>query len=75
MAIGNAVTVTCAVAVSVAQPPTEAIVFVTVYVPAVLAAKFITPVASFILKPVVDVNAPATPPPEKVGDGLVALLQ
>ena len=53
-----------AVATAAAQPPEAAIVFVTVYVPAVLAAKFIVPVAALMLNPAgEDVKAPATPPP------------
>ena len=64
------------VATTAAQPPAAAIVFVTVYVPAVLAAKFIIPVAALILNPAgEEVKVPATPPPLNVGDGFAAFLQ
>jgi hypothetical protein len=49
---------------------------VTVYVPAVLDAKFICPVLVLTnTSPAVDENVPATPPPLNVGDGLDAFLQ
>ena len=60
------------VAVTIGQPPEAAIVFVMVYVPAVLASKLTTPVAALILNPAVEVNVPAIPPPLNVGEGLLA---
>jgi hypothetical protein len=62
------------VAVTAGQPLAAAIVFVTVYVPAVLAERFTTPVDVLTkTNPAADAeNAPATPPPEKVGEGLAA---
>jgi hypothetical protein len=63
------------VAVTCGQPPDAAIVFVTVYVPAVLAARSTTPVPEVMLKPAVEVNTPGVPPPENVGEGLAAFLQ
>ena len=64
-----------AVATTAAHPPEAAMVLVTVYVPAVLPDRLTTPVEALILKPAVEVNTPATPPPLNVGDGLAALLQ
>jgi hypothetical protein len=43
--------VTGAVAVTTAHPPAAAIVYVTVYVPAVLVDGFIAPVAASIVSP------------------------
>ena len=64
------------VAVNTGHAPVAAIVFVTVYVPAVLAARFTTPVADETnTKPAEEVNVPAIPPPENVGDGLEAFWQ
>ena len=64
------------VAVTCEHPPEAEMVLVTVYVPAVLDAKFTWPVAVLIkFKPAVDENVPATPPPLKVGDGFVAFEQ
>jgi hypothetical protein len=39
------------------------------------AERFTVPVAALILKPAVDVNVPATPPPLKEGEGLLPLWQ
>lgn len=64
-----------AVAVTAGHPPEAAIVLVTVYVPAVLAARFTAPVAALITSPAEDVNVPAVPPPLKVGDGFAAFWQ
>src|SRR6218665_1101888 len=51
-------------------------VFVTVYVPGVLAAKSICPVDVLMnTSPAVDENVPATPPPINVGNGLEAFWQ
>ncbi len=59
------------VAVTAGHPPDAAIVFVTVYVPGVLADKFTTP-AAVMLIPAVEVNVPAEAPAPKVGEGLIA---
>jgi hypothetical protein len=67
--------VTLNVAITDGHPLADAIVLVTVYVPAVLAAKLIKPVLEFILNPAGAVNVPATPPPVKVGEGLLPFLQ
>ena len=64
------------VAVLEGHPPEPAIVLVTVYVPAVLAERFTCPVLALTkTNPAVDVNVPATLPPPKVGEGLVAFWQ
>ena len=61
------------VAVTAGQPPAAAIVFVTVYVPAVLPDKFTCPVDVLTkTKPAVELKVPATPPPLNVGEGLAA---
>ena len=62
-----------AVALAPGQPPDAATVFVTVYVPGVLDAKFTRPVLELITKPAVDVNIPALPPPVNVGEGSTPL--
>ena len=65
-----AVIVIAEVAVCIPQPPEAAIVFVTIYVPAVLVAKLMTPVAvETKFNPAVEENVPATPPPPNVGEG------
>jgi hypothetical protein len=70
------VIVMVAVAVTAGHPPAAALVFVTVYVPAVLAERFTCPVAALTkTNPAVDVNVPAAPPPLKVGEGFAAVLQ
>ena len=43
------------VVVTTVQPPIAAIVYVTVYIPAVLALGVMAPVLELILKPVVEV--------------------
>ena len=60
------------VAITAGHPPLAAIIFVTMYVPAVLEAKFTKPVEGLILNPAVELNVPATLPPLNVGDGSVA---
>ena len=76
VAEGSAVIVTEVVAVTTAHPPAAAIVLVTVYVPGVLAAKLICPVAVLTnTNPAVEENVPATPPPLKVGEGFAAFWQ
>ena len=63
-----------AVAVTAGHPPDAAIVFVTVYVPAVLADKLTCPVEVLTkTKPAVEEKVPATPPPLNVGEGFAAL--
>jgi hypothetical protein len=59
-----------AVALVCGHPPEAAIVFVTVYVPAVLAAKLTRPVLALMLNPAAEVNVPADP--VNVGEGLEA---
>ncbi len=49
--------------------PGEAIVFVTMYEPGVLAPKFICPVDEFKAKPGADVKVPGPLPLGKVGEG------
>ena len=46
--------ITVLVFITAAQPPEAAIVYVTVYVPAVLVLGVIAPVLASILKPVVE---------------------
>ena len=49
--MGNVVIVTEVVVVTITQPPAAAIVYVTVYVPAVLVLGVIAPVTASIDKP------------------------
>ena len=64
------------VAETAAQPPDVAMVLVTVYVPDVLAAKFIRPVEALTkTNPAVEENVPATPPPLNTGDGFTSFEQ
>ena len=64
------------VAVTTAHPPDAAMVFVTVYVPAVLDARFTCPVEALTkTSPADDENVPAMPPPLYVGVGLAAFEQ
>ena len=60
-----------------AHPPAGAIVFVTVYVPGVLAARFTSPVEVFAnTSPAGDeLKVPALEPTGKVGVGLVPVWQ
>ncbi len=51
LAVGAAVIVTLAVVLTAEQPPEAAIVYVTVYVPAVLILGVIAPVLVLIPKP------------------------
>ena len=62
------------IAVTAAHPAEAAMVFTTVYVPGVLVAKVINPVAGFIVNPAVELNVPATPPPLNTGDGSVPVV-
>ncbi len=62
-----------AVAVAAAHPPDAAIVFVTVYVPAVLASRSTCPVDVLTkTNPAVEENVPALALPVNVGEGLDA---
>jgi hypothetical protein len=71
--VGIATIVILEVAVIAGHPPDAGSVLVTVYVPAVLPDKLITPVEELILSPAVEVNVPATAPPVNVGEGFVAI--
>jgi hypothetical protein len=76
VATGNAVIVILLVAKTWEHPPEAAMVLVTVYVPAVLAARLTSPVLTLTkTRPVADEKVPATPPPLKTGKGFVPLLQ
>ena len=61
LALGAAVMVTLAVALT-AEQPAAAIVYVTVYVPAVLALGVIAPVLALILKPAAEEYVPPVVP-------------
>ena len=50
--------VTATVAVTAEQPPLDGVVYVTVYVPAVLVLGVIAPVLASILKPEVELYVP-----------------
>jgi len=64
------------VEVTLLQPPDAAIVLVTVYVPAVLAARLTSPVRVFVkTSPEVDEKVPALPPPLNTGKGFASLEQ
>ncbi len=52
LALGAVVMLTLAVVLTAEQPPAAAIVYVTVYVPAVLVLGVISPVTVLILKPI-----------------------
>ena len=54
LALGAVVIVTLAVVLTAAQPADAAIVYVTVYVPAVLVLGVTAPVFTLMLKPVVE---------------------
>ncbi len=75
--VGGVLIITVAIACTWPQPFAAAMVLVTVYVLAALAAKFISPVFAFTkTKPLgVALNVPATAPVPSVGVGLVALEQ
>ena len=62
LALGAVVMLTLAVVLTAAQPPAAAIVYVTVYVPAVLVLGVISPVLAFMLKPVVEEYVPPVVP-------------
>ena len=64
------------VAETMAHPPEDAMVFVTVYEPDVLVNTFTCPVLVLTnTNPAVEEKVPATPDPLKVGLGLLALVQ
>lgn len=75
VAEGESNNVIIAVAEAAGQDPVAAMEFVTVYVPAVLAAKLISPVEELIDKPVVELNTPALAPVPKETTGLDPLKQ
>ena len=54
LAVGAAVIVTLAVVLTAEQPAAAAIVYVTVYVPAVLVLGVIAPELALMIKPVVE---------------------
>ena len=62
LALGAVVMLTLAVVLTAEQPPAAAIVYVTVYAPAVLVLGVIAPVLALILKPVVEEYVPAVVP-------------
>ena len=62
VAVGDAVTVTNVVVVNTAHPPAAATVYVTVYVPAVLALGSISPVVALMVKPNVELYVPPVVP-------------
>jgi NADH:ubiquinone oxidoreductase subunit 6 (subunit J) len=62
LALGAVVMLTLAVVLTAEQPPAAAIVYVTVYVPAVLVLGVISPVLAFMLKPVVEEYVPPVVP-------------
>ena len=62
LAVGAAVIVTVVVVLTAEQPPEAAIVYVTVYVPAVLELGVIAPVLALMLKPVVEEYVPPVVP-------------
>jgi hypothetical protein len=68
LAVGAAVIVTVVVTGTAAQPPEAGIVYVTVYVPAVLVLGVMAPVAALIVKPAVELYVPPVyaPVPVKV---------
>jgi hypothetical protein len=75
VATGNGVMVIIEVFTTAGQPPTAASVFVTVYVPGVLPARFTRPEPELILSPACELNTPPTAPLAKVGDGLLEFWQ
>ena len=75
LAIGAEVIVTVVVVVTTAQPADAAIVYVTVYVPAVLVLGVIAPVLALMLKPVVEEYVPPVVPILRTDCALVRVLQ
>ena len=73
---GAAVIITVAVVVTAEQPPVAAIVYVTVYVPAVLELGVIAPVLELMLKPVgLALYVPLAVPTRVTDCALVRVLQ
>jgi len=62
LTLGAVVMLTLAVVLTAAQPPAAAIVYVTVYVPAVLVLGVIAPVLASMLKPVAEEYVPPIVP-------------
>ena len=62
LAVGAAVIITLAVVVTAEHVPAAAIVYVTIYVPAVLVLGMIAPVLALMLKPVVEEYVPPVVP-------------
>jgi len=62
VALGAVVIVTLAVVLKAEQPPAAAMVYVTVYVPAVDVLGVIAPVEALIVKPAVELNVPPVVP-------------
>ncbi len=75
LALGAAVIVTVVVFITAAQPPAAAIVYVTVYAPAVLVLGVIAPVLELMLKPVVEEYVPPVVPVWLTDCSLVRVLQ
>ena len=63
------------VVVTTVQPPIPAIVYVTVYVPAVLVLGVMAPVLALIIKPVVEEYVPVVVPVRVTDCALVRVLQ
>ncbi len=62
LALGAVVIVTLAVVLTAEQPAAAAMVYVTVYVPAVLVLGVIAPVLALMIKPVVEEYVPPVVP-------------
>ena len=62
LALGAVLMVTLAVVLTAEQPAASAIVYVTLYVPAVLEIGVISPVLALMLKPVVEEYEPPVVP-------------
>ena len=75
LAVGAAVIVTLAVVLTAEQGPEAAIVYVTVYVPAVLVLGIIAPVLALMLKPVVEEYVPPVVPVWLTACPVVRVLQ
>ena len=75
LAVGAAVIVTLAVVLTAEQGPEAAIVYVTVYVPAVLVLGMMAPVLALMLKPVVEEYVPPVGPVCVTDCALVIVLQ
>jgi hypothetical protein len=69
------VIVTDVFAITCKQPADAGMVYVTVYVPAVLRSGLIAPVVGLMLRPAVDENVPPVVPVKVTGRGDVLVLQ